>query len=172
MLSGMDDQENRAGDKQPWATPAADRQYSDGGLSMSTRHGQVEDLVMDEPIERHGINADHPVRSLDDALASGLEDCARCGGTHPEPLPWKKFAIPVQIGWGSFVYWATCPASGDPIMLYVGPANVEMTIDNQPAAAAAGGWTAPVCDECGAPVDRHETSCSHYAEPIPDEGQD
>ncbi len=48
-----------------------------------------------------------------------LKNCARCGGEH-HSLILKKFVRPVidegtEKIWG---YWATCPATGDPILYY------------------------------------------------------
>ena len=47
----------------------------------------------------------------------GLSACARCGGIHTEPLDWHKFVRPFL---STYKYWATCPTTGDPILMYVG----------------------------------------------------
>lgn len=58
---------------------------------------------------------------LEVALQSGLSECARCGGTHEDALVWHQFKQPPGEGSGEYRYWATCPATGDPILLWCGP---------------------------------------------------
>jgi hypothetical protein len=70
-------------------------------------------------------------RTLEVALGSGLENCARCGGTHAE-LEWHPFKLPVELDEvASFRHWATCPVSGDPILMFVREdQNVTTTLPN------------------------------------------
>jgi hypothetical protein len=50
---------------------------------------------------------------------TGLRDCARCGGTHPS-LEWKHFVHPIEVSETErYEAWASCPATGDPIMFAV-----------------------------------------------------
>lgn len=48
---------------------------------------------------------------------SEIRDCARCGETHSRLL-WKSFDRPTKDGYD---WWATCPVSGDPILMKVEP---------------------------------------------------
>ena len=58
-------------------------------------------------------------RPLEEALAGGQDNCARCGNDHAV-LMWRKFQRPVELDDGSRMqYWATCPDTGDPILLHV-----------------------------------------------------
>lgn len=41
-----------------------------------------------------------------------IKDCARCGGSH-ESLVAKEFHYPFR----DMTHWATCPNSGDPILV-------------------------------------------------------
>jgi hypothetical protein len=59
-----------------------------------------------------------PPPPLEVALSSGLANCARCGGDHPDRLEWRRFGRPVVIDertW--FSHWAPCPSTGEPILL-------------------------------------------------------
>jgi hypothetical protein len=64
-----------------------------------------------------------------DTLTDGLTNCARCGGDHVDPpLTWRKFTRPVRDAQlGDFTYWATCPTTGDPVLLLV---KDELTSDD------------------------------------------
>ncbi len=43
-----------------------------------------------------------------------VSDCSRCGGAHAR-LVAKRFAQPPKTG---HQYWTTCPASGEPVLVY------------------------------------------------------
>lgn len=52
------------------------------------------------------------------ALESGLANCPRCGLAHEGLMDWKAFRQPVAVeGIGVIRYWASCPNTGDPILL-------------------------------------------------------
>lgn len=57
---------------------------------------------------------------------SDIQGCTRCGGDH-EGLDWTPFARPIIRGLSTFTHWATCPGTGDPIMLVVGGFQSEPT---------------------------------------------
>jgi len=43
--------------------------------------------------------------------------CSRCHGEGHKDLSFKCFMIPVVIGDMTFKWWATCPVTGEPILL-------------------------------------------------------
>lgn len=52
------------------------------------------------------------------ALPTSVNGCARCGGDHPEgTLEYRAFRQPVPDVDGDFTHWASCPTTGDPILL-------------------------------------------------------
>lgn len=56
-----------------------------------------------------------------DILVSDLHRCARCGTDHTS-LVFNAFKRPVVDDDGTvWHYWATCPITGDPVMLRVIP---------------------------------------------------
>jgi hypothetical protein len=54
---------------------------------------------------------------------SGIMNCARCGGNHPEKLQFKEFTNPTMLrdedGDGPYTHWSICPNTGEPILLCV-----------------------------------------------------
>jgi hypothetical protein len=46
----------------------------------------------------------------------GVSECARWDGTHAL-LNWKPFAVPPVFDEFTVTHWATCPTTGDPILL-------------------------------------------------------
>lgn len=48
------------------------------------------------------------------SVLSSVTSCARCGGNHTG-LPLKQFERPPE--WGTA--WATCPTTGDPILVHI-----------------------------------------------------
>jgi len=47
-----------------------------------------------------------------------VDNCARCGGDHV--LLFKQFARPIEDSDATlWTHWATCPATGDPILLHI-----------------------------------------------------
>jgi hypothetical protein len=87
--------------------------------------------------------------TLEVALQSGLENCARCGNDHSEPLDWHAFVNPVPTDKGEYRYWASCPTNGDPILLYV-----EQIIEHSYKDSKLQPNTCGV-DDCGRPPDEH-----------------
>lgn len=45
-----------------------------------------------------------------------LRHCARCGGDHDD-LQYKRFVNPIGDEEGVWAWWATCPTTGDPILM-------------------------------------------------------
>lgn len=77
--------------------------------------------------EQHPPGMDPATAYLDTLIAGhvGQKGCARCGSDH-ERLDWKRFAIPVDVTeTEQFIGWATCPTSGDPILLWVQSPAIE-----------------------------------------------
>lgn len=53
-----------------------------------------------------------------------VKNCARCGQNHPDGLEFKQFLQPVIDDDGTvWNYWATCPVTGDPILMKWGKEN-------------------------------------------------
>jgi hypothetical protein len=72
-----------------------------------------------------GVVQGEPGRSpgdsyIDQMIAGrdGLENCARCGGTHAL-LYWKRFTRPAPSDHGQYRAWATCPSTGEPILFEI-----------------------------------------------------
>lgn len=53
-------------------------------------------------------------------VGRSVHGCARCGGAHINKIDWYRFERPVvdddEITW---THWATCPTSGDPILMRI-----------------------------------------------------
>ncbi|HEV8360906.1 MAG TPA: hypothetical protein VGR28_10670 [Candidatus Thermoplasmatota archaeon] len=47
-----------------------------------------------------------------------VDNCARCG-EHHDGLEIKAFLRPVRDADGEYPFWASCPATGDPILVRV-----------------------------------------------------
>ena len=72
------------------------------------------------PIMGVGMNRDMVVCTVDGSdLISDVYNCARCGGDH-KALRFKHMQRPAMNDDGNGVHathWASCPASGDPILM-------------------------------------------------------
>lgn len=59
--------------------------------------------------------------AITDSLVTDLVGCARCHGDGHERLTFRKLTRPVEAEPGirayTFTHWATCPATGEPILM-------------------------------------------------------
>ncbi len=62
--------------------------------------------------------------NLPDAPDGTVGRCARCGEDHRD-LDVHTFLRPVVDPDGEWRYWLTCPVTGDPILMAVGPVPEE-----------------------------------------------
>lgn len=69
--------------------------------------------------------SDKPTRVL------GVQNCARCGEDHAE-LNYVRFVRPIEDDDGTvWAWWATCPNTGDPVLMRDFPEGfIEVDDDN------------------------------------------
>lgn len=52
-------------------------------------------------------------------MVDDLKSCARCGGNH-DSLEFKEFKIPIKDSdKETWTHWATCPSTGDPVLMKI-----------------------------------------------------
>jgi len=56
---------------------------------------------------------------MSDPLTTSTRGCARCGGDHDD-LTYRPFSRPIPDVDGAFTHWASCPETGDPILMRFG----------------------------------------------------
>lgn len=56
--------------------------------------------------------------TTDSIVVTGLVNCARCKGTHEEPMNFTRLEHPFVEGDGTaYTHWCPCPVNGQPVML-------------------------------------------------------
>jgi len=58
------------------------------------------------------------IATIPDTLDVDVEPCPRCGDHH-DLLTLQRFQRPPSGTLGTFLYWTTCPATGEPILAQV-----------------------------------------------------
>lgn len=76
----------------------------------------------------------------------GFKNCARCGGEHG-PMSFAPLGVPMsRKGVVTHTHWASCPSTGEPILLIQGADDVPARPDVVVRPARADG---SVCRDCG-----------------------
>lgn len=55
-----------------------------------------------------------------DSVTIDMQGCARCDGDGHPQVEFKAFRQPVEIGTEKLTHWATCPTTGEPILMAYG----------------------------------------------------
>jgi hypothetical protein len=55
---------------------------------------------------------------MNETIEANVTGCSRCGEYHKQ-LVFKKFTNPIDDTNGKWTHWATCPTTGDPVLMRI-----------------------------------------------------